>query len=30
MIVCNVDGGLIVAKYGSIGKWHIKFFEGIR
>jgi hypothetical protein len=30
VIVSDVDGGLIVAKHGSIGKRYIKFFEGVR
>jgi hypothetical protein len=30
VIVSNLDGALIVAKHGSIGNWHIKFFEGVR
>jgi hypothetical protein len=30
VIVSDVDGRLIVAKHGSLGNRHIKFFEGVR
>jgi hypothetical protein len=30
VIVCKVDGSLIIAKHDSIGNWYIKFFEDIR